>query len=71
MCGPLDVNGDNVINYVDLMNFTGKYQKKCSDSFGTGGCGGVDFNNDKIVDYQDLYNFTINYYPKVLNCSVG
>lgn len=70
VCGALDINGDKIINYVDLLNFSEKYNKKCSDYYDNGGCGALDVNHDYVIDYKDLYNMSVKYYPKVMDCSL-
>jgi|GEM_PF-2885621 len=70
VCGPLDVNGDKILNYVDLHNLSKKYNSKCSDYFEESGCGALDANHDYVLDYKDLYNMSVKYYPKVLDCSL-
>jgi murein DD-endopeptidase MepM/ murein hydrolase activator NlpD len=69
-CGPLDINSDKIINYIDLLNFSEKYNKKCSDYYDKGGCGALDYNHDYVVDYKDLYNMSVKYYPKLMDCSL-
>lgn len=69
-CGPLDINSDKIINYIDLLNFSEKYNQKCSDYWDNGGCGALDSNHDYQVNYKDLYNMSVKYYPKVMDCSL-
>jgi hypothetical protein len=69
-CGPLDVNGDKILNYIDLGPFSRVYNKTCSDSPYQGGtCGGKDHNGDGKINYTDLGFFSSNYYPKQLQCN--
>ncbi len=68
-CGPIDVNGDNILNYIDLAPFSRIYNKSCGDSpFTGGGCGGKDTNGDAKVNYIDLGFFSSHYYPKAQSC---
>jgi hypothetical protein len=68
-CGPVDVNGDNLLNYIDLAAFSAVYNKKCNDSpFTGGGCGGKDNNGDSLINYIDLGFFSSHYYPKAQTC---
>jgi hypothetical protein len=69
VCGPVDVNGDNLLNYIDLAAFSEVYNKKCSDSpYTGGGCGGKDNNGDGSINYIDLGFFSSHYYPKASSC---
>jgi len=69
-CGPIDVNGDSKLNYIDLASFALSYFKKCNDSpyISGSGCGGKDVNGDGIINYIDLGSFAIRYFPRSQNC---
>lgn len=68
-CGPIDVNGDNILNYIDLAPFSRIYNKSCNDSpFTGGGCGGKDTNGDAKINYIDFGYLSNHYYPKAQSC---
>ena len=70
MCGPIDVNGDLKLDYIDYVVFSYMYGYHCSDTYPAVGCGGKDTNGDGVINYIDLGYFQMNYYPKNPNCSV-
>ncbi len=70
VCGPLDVNGDLKLDYIDYVVFNYMYGYHCSDAYPAINCGGKDTNGDGVINYIDLSYFQANYYPKTLNCSV-
>jgi hypothetical protein len=63
ICGPLDVNGDNKLDYVDYYDYLRAHLHYCNDIVQYTGCGPKDLNNDRYLDYIDSYNF-IKYYDK-------
>jgi hypothetical protein len=70
-CGPIDIDSNGLINYIDLANFRKVYNKTCSDSpYQGGGCKGADTNNDGRINYKDLSSFASRYYPKALTCNL-
>ena len=70
ICGPIDVNGDLKLDYIDYVVFEYMYGYHCSDTYPAVGCGGKDTNGDGVINYIDLAYFQANYYPKTLNCSL-
>lgn len=70
VCGPIDVNGDLKLDYIDYVVFSYMYGYHCSDTYPAVGCGGKDTNGDGVINYIDLGYFQMNYFPKNLNCSV-
>lgn len=69
-CGPIDVNGDGILNYIDLGPFSRVYNKGCSDTpYQGSACGGKDTNEDTKINFADLGYFSSNYYPKKLQCN--
>jgi hypothetical protein len=69
VCGPLDVNGDDKIDFPDFAKFVEAWKKGCNDSpFSKAGCGGKDFNDDGMVDQKDFFNL-VNKWKKP-SCSV-
>lgn len=68
-CGPIDVDGNGTLNFIDLAQFRKVYNKSCSDSpYQGGGCKGSDTNNDNKVNFVDFASFAGRYYPKALSC---
>jgi hypothetical protein len=61
ICGPLDVNGDNKLDYIDYYDYLRAHLHRCNDNVQYGGCGPKDSNNDRYLDYIDSYVF-IEYY---------
>jgi hypothetical protein len=58
LCGPLDVNGDNKINWIDRADFETKWLKHCIDTVDySWGCGAKDFNHDGVIEYKDWDNY--------------
>lgn len=74
ICGPIDVNGDDLLNIYDLSAFSKVYRKKCIDETITTGCGGKDvvFNgqNDKEVNIRDFVHFSQHYYTVAKSCKL-
>lgn len=68
VCGPIDIDGNNELNHIDLATFVGLYNKTCSDTAPTTGCKGKDTNNDGKIDYKDLASFVGRYHSKVSSC---
>jgi hypothetical protein len=68
VCGPIDVNNDSILNYIDLDAFRSKYNKTCSDTPPASVCGGTDTNGDGKINYIDLDSFAKRYYPKAQSC---
>ncbi len=69
VCGALDVNGDKMLNYIDLQGMLVVYNHQCSDHYQHFGCGGKDTNEDGWVDYRDSYYLLTHYYPITLDCT--
>lgn len=70
-CKKMDINGDSILNYIDLQSFGLIYNKSCSNdssNIDSNGCKGQDFNNDKLIDYKDLAKLVSNYFPRVQSC---
>jgi hypothetical protein len=70
-CLKMDINGDSLLNYIDLQAFTFIYNKTClndTSNIDPTGCGGEDFNKDKKIDYKDLAALVLNYSPRVSSC---
>ncbi len=57
VCGSLDSNDDDQINYIDLGTLESIYKFSCSDSFETYTCGHMDSNKDGMIDIIDFVNF--------------
>lgn len=71
VCGPIDTNGDGLINYIDLAPFAKIYNKHCSDTaIDYGVCGGKDTNKDGVLNYVDLGHFALKYFPRSANCNL-
>jgi len=71
VCGPIDTNGDGLINYIDLAPFAKIYNKHCSDTaVDYGVCGGKDTNKDGVLNYVDLGHFALKYFPRSANCNL-
>jgi hypothetical protein len=70
LCGPLDVDGNHILNYIDYNSMMTVYGLTCSDSpYAHTGCGGKDTNDDGKIDYIDLYYLVNHYYPNVVDCT--
>ena len=70
-CGPLDVNGDMLLNYTDYLAMVAVYNLPCTDTpYPHVFCGGMDTNDDRIVNYKDLAYLSSHYYPNVVNCQL-
>ena len=71
-CGPIDVNNDNQLDYIDLYAFIKVYLKTCSDVPPITGCQGKDVRKnglyDGVINYIDLSSFVSRYYSKVSSC---
>lgn len=61
ICGPIDIDGNDKLNIIDLSAFAKVYTKTCSDTPPTSGCGAKDSNHDGKVDILDLSNFAKKY----------
>lgn len=65
ICGPIDVNGDKKLNYIDLAEFMKVYGKTCRDNPITTGCQGKDVRVkgvfDKKINFIDLDYFSKRY----------
>lgn len=60
-CGHLDSNGDGKLDLVDFMEFSGVYQKTCTDSPVTQNCGKKDTNDNSKIDIADFTIFSSKY----------
>ena len=68
-CGPMDINNDGILNYIDLASFAIVYGDRCKDSsVNFGPCGGKDSNKDGQIDYIDLGHFANKYSPRSKDC---
>jgi len=70
-CEPLDKDGNNILNYIDLYEFIANYTKSCTNGTSRNiieGCGSQDINNDNIIDFKDLFELIKYYYPKSTDC---
>lgn len=69
VCGPLDVNGDKKLNYIDLAQFMKVYGRTCRDFPITTGCQGKDVRikgkYDSKINFIDLDYFTKRYNSSV------
>jgi hypothetical protein len=68
-CGKIDVDGNGILNYIDLAAFAAVYNKTCTDTAPTAGCGGKDTNKDGKINYVDLQSFTSRYHTVSNDCS--
>ena len=73
VCGPIDVNNDNQLNYIDLYFFVKINLKTCSDIPPPGRCQGkdvlMDGKYDGIINYIDLSSFISRYSGRVPDCT--
>lgn len=70
VCGPIDVDGNEILDILDFTYFAKAYQKICVDQIDYPGCGGKDTNNDKTVDIYDLIYLAEHYGNILPNCSI-
>jgi len=74
VCNALDIDGNNILNYVDLYAFNKFYNKRCINYvplLPQLNCGYQDTNGDKIINYLDLSYLFMNYYPRTRDCRFG
>lgn len=69
VCGPIDVNGDRILNYIDYQAMIVVYNHSCSDTYPELGCGGKDTNSDGVVNYIDMHYLVNHQFPTYTDCT--
>lgn len=69
VCGPIDSNGDRILNYIDYQAMIVVYNRSCSDTYPEVGCGGKDTNRDGVVNYIDMHYLVNHQFPTYTDCT--
>lgn len=69
VCGPLDSNGDSILNYIDYQAMIYVYNHSCSDSYPRVDCGGKDTNEDGVINYIDMHYLVTHQFPTYTDCT--